>query len=740
MNLYIQTHATIYMRKFASLIALLLLTSIGVPAQSPKAVFKSIADGDSDKATERLEKISIKTRQEMPEMCTLAEAAVLALPERSLEEKIRGYEIFASHADEIRSSVHVEKVFKGDDISIYDVIRNIESASFNAVMHINTEETYRKYYALALGAEHSELNAIGRCVEEATYGNVMRSNDEQACIAFMEEFPRSEYITVVEGHRADIRYNEAMQSTDEATLESFIEEFKSYRYVDKVKTRLMNQRYQRIVRSNDLEQMRWFVETYPKYTDINRLKQTMANIEYPTLDDSREALERFISYYPAVRQVGEAKSRLNVLQIIDRCDIGEIFRYIKQHGYEASYTRMHRAIAKKFGFLILSNDISKVSMVRFVDRDGKIGYLSHDCRVVITPQYDDSTYLELNIPCQSSSDVFELLTTRKLALVVKDGLYGAINTAGQLVIPAKYQNIALLDSEVACIISTSANSEGHGTIYKCAIYDYNGILVEEERELKIGTGIDDYNNWDTTWFSANIEVKDTYNPWEKDIYSNGRHLATIYGGFNYLSPDYRWFRKENNENIYAISRNGKVTTLMFRSYDIEIIFDNIIMAESISSGNRLVIDLDSGSIKSSGKFRDMHPMAEDMILVQYTDNTFGYVGRSLTPMINTHYDRAYSFSCGTAAVILDNKGYLINKRGEQISDTYEDIAPLTGYKGLYKVMKDGKCGIIDANDDIIIAIEHEPLRSNHYTSDRLASIYCIKGIIEWAGGEKTPLY
>ena len=84
--------------------------------------------------------------------------------------------------------------------------------------------------------------------------------------------------------------------------------------------------------------------------------------------------------------------------------------------------------------------------------------------------------------------------------------------------------------------------------------------------------------------------------------------------------------------------------------------------------------------------------------------------------------------------------YLINKEGKQVSTIYDDIAPLAGCNGLYKVMINGKCGIIDANNDIIVEITHEPIKQNIYTSDKLSSIVCNNGVIEWGDGSKSLIF
>ena len=44
------------------------------------------------------------------------------------------------------------------------------------------------------------------------------------------------------------------------------------------------------------------------------------------------------------------------------------------------------------------------------------------------------------------------------------------------------------------------------------------------------------------------------------------------------------------------------------------------------------------------------------------------------------------------------------------------------------------------NDDIVVAIEYQPLQSGRYSSDRLTSIHSVAGVIEWANGVKTPIF
>ena len=728
-----------YMKKIYTTI-LLALCVMSAAAQSPRAVIKSIMEGDAEKAIERLEKISLKTRNEMPEMCILAEAALLSMEHQNNESKLRSYDMLTTHIKQISESENIEKTLKGDDITLQDIIAMIEQQSLNAVLEIDTESTYRSYIALAEKGNHSNIKPVLCKLEEKIFEGVMGERSVEACNKFLAEFPESKHRAEVEAHRANIRYDEAIASTDEDVMELFIADYPKHERVGDVATRLMEQRYQRIVLSEKLDDMKWFVDRYPNHHEIESLKQMMANIEYPTLKDSREALEAFVEYYPNVRQVGEANSRIAIFQIIDRADIGEIFRYIKKHGYDRNYTRMQRSIAQKHGYIILTQDINAVSLVRFRTIEGKVGYLNHDGRVVVEPKYDLKSYAGLGISSRHATDVFECRADRGMAMVFLENRSGAINGSGQLVIPAEYTNIAFLDSEIICVKPSTEGEEQTRGMVKCAVYDYKGAKVADERVYSTSPGAATSNNWDTSWFTANVSIKDTQDEWEKSIYVEGKCVGSIYGGLHYITPHYRWFQTQNDEKINVISRTGNITTLNFLSYELTVIYNNIIIAESISSGNRCVIDLDKQAIISKDKFRNMWAMNEGVILVQYLDNSFGFVDSNFEPCIKQSYDRAFSFSCGTAAVIKGTQAYLIDREGNKISTIYDDIAPLAGYKGLYKVMLNNKCGIIDANNDIIVEIEHEPIKQSHYSSEKLSSITCNNGVIEWSDGSKSLIF
>ena len=131
-------------------------------------------------------------------------------------------------------------------------------------------------------------------------------------------------------------------------------------------------------------------------------------------------------------------------------------------------------------------------------------------------------------------------------------------------------------------------------------------------------------------------------------------------------------------------------------------------------------------------------MSDDRMLVKNNDSTYTFLDKRLSPAISHRFNKAHSFCNGSAAVYNGNFWYLINKQGEQISANYEDLAPLREYSGLYVVMNEGKYGIIDAFDNVVVELKYE-LPNNGWQ----LPIYLQShngGIVEWKDGKKTQLY
>ena len=167
------------MRRVIAIILAVFITG-GIYAQSPKAVFKGLEENDIAKNTARFEKISNKTREKMPEMCYLAEAALLNMPKQLGTNKLRGYEILSEHIEDIRNSANIEKSFHNLDITLDDIIRNIENESSNYLMTLDTERDYVIYISWAKRGGHPNISQIESRLEDLRYTHTLAANSSRS--------------------------------------------------------------------------------------------------------------------------------------------------------------------------------------------------------------------------------------------------------------------------------------------------------------------------------------------------------------------------------------------------------------------------------------------------------------------------------------------------------------------------------------------------------------------------------
>lgn len=769
---------------YLTLLAMLMV--VCATAQSPRAVIKSIVEGkDSAEVESCFIKIEYKVRENMPEMYALADAMRYSTDYRNDEDRIHAYELLAEYIDQIRSSSNSEKVLKGISITIDDIIRDIEQKSFEAVVAKNNKATYRTYIALAERAGHSLKWDIEANFERCACEIAVSENSVEACNDFLEEFGSTQSAEQIRNLRRKLLYEEAMMTEDEDILKQFIDDpyFKDDKLMSDVKIRLMNIIGKRIESSQNIEEMREFISTYPSYSRIATIKQKMATIEYPTIEDSPESLARFIKYYGKdLNESRDARRRMQVFNLIERCSIAEIFQYLRGErivsngeeitsiGYDRHYPRMQRAIAQKHGYIILSQDITKVELIRFCTLDGKVGFFNQAGKVVVEPQFDLHKGGNPNpeIPSVDERDIFECTIERKIALVKQGDKFGVIDNTGKIIVPANYKHVWFLSNDIICAKEATENTNGTIT-YSCDVYNksYGNVV---QRDYRTGFGGDFYN-WDVTWFKgARVEFKDIISSdisdiGKKNLYIDGsfKPCNPVWGGCYELTSQYRWMMDSNDGNTddrntptWFISQSGGLTRIgiyLPSKENIKVIYDNVIMVDqasgdgnftkriynlSYSSNNN---DKDNVKTMTERDFSNVLPISEGLILVQYNDSNgyWGFVSRTFEDKITDSYNYASSFSCGRAAVRQGNKAYLIDKDGKIQSRIYDYIVPLEGYRGLFKVMKDGKYGIVDANDDIVVDISHDLKEQKGYQETTLNAIKCEHGVIEWKDG-KTQIF
>ena len=725
------------MKRISLLFASIIITQLAV-AQNPKAVLKSLTEGNITASTERYEKISDKTREKMPEMCYLAEAALLNMPNQPGEKKLKGYKILAEHKHSIIYSLNAEKTFHGLNITLDDVILNIENESCDYVIERNSEETYVHYITLAKQGEHHRLSELETHLERCRYDIITHSATIARCNLFLNTYPQSSHYNEVAATLMNLRYDEAMMSKKESIVENFIKDYPSHEKISDAQDHLMNLRYSRIFNAKNLADMKWFVELYPEHEKMAQMKQTMADIEYPTLENSREALAKFVAYYPTTTHVTEAQNRIDIFDIMERGDFSALVRYIVRNGYDKNFCALQRSVAKMHNYVILSDNIDNLALIRFGNSEGKIGYCDREGNIVVEPVFDNDFvryYFQLN-----TDSIDECTTERGMAIVSLNCTQGVINARGEYLLEPKYQQVGFWSEGIVAMKSIKYydNEEWEWAEYTYDLFDYDGNLVMSNQKIEHGSDVALYANWDTSWFTGDVHFKDSLiDVSVKELYINGKMYGNVMGGLVPFNDNYKLFNCFGDGQTHIINRVGEVLALNIILQDTSCLFGNVVGTKTQAWKN-VIIDLDSREILSYNEYSEIYPMSDELILVKHHDSTYTFLNKNLSPVFSRRYTFAHSFYHGSAAVCYNSRWYLINKAGEQISALYEDLAPLRSYQGLYVVMNNDKYGIIDSYGNVVVDIEYELPNNGWQLPIHLQSHN--GGIVEWRGGIKTQLF
>lgn len=680
----------------------MLLAAECVVAQNPKAVLKSVAEGDIEKGIEKYAKINDKTLNKQPEACILAKSALLAMSEQEGESKVRGYELLAQNIGSIRASEDVAKLCKSLGLSLEELITAIEEQSLEYVVGVDSEELYVDYLDDARKGKHSKLSDIERRLEHVRYQNIMQSESVERCTEFLKEYPESEYRTDVVKHRTTLYYKSAMSSNDEATLEQFIAEYPDYKLTTNVRERLMTLRYERITSSGDIEQMKGFVAMYPQHPELESLKQRMADIEFPTLQSTCEALEAFIAYYPNAKQTTEATKRLCIAKVAEQGSIKHFVEYVRTNGYDELYPTMLRHIYNKSKRYIITPDLSDVTLIHFANENGLSGYMDLEGNVVIEavyscerPEYGKGLY--------NTFMLSEFTTYRSVAATKLNGKWGVLDSKGGKVVEHKYEQISIIDNKIYAVsdISDTATDESGGDDvgYYCDVYDYEGNVVSTN---------------ELTFFT--LDYQQAYREF---VNNEGITLGT------YLTPKY--CLTYDNNVIKLVDRAGKGRKINWDTD--EGVTDNIVVIDLNENGmkGRYFVDISSFRAIKKCPYHRVYAMNSGRAMV-FDGSKYGFINEKLELVIPCEFDidTATSFNCGAMVVADGEKWGLINTKGEYILRDMDNILDIRGEKsqgynlpGVFITRKGRTYSVVDATGATLAQIEsyYNPTVTGNYIID-----------------------
>ena len=673
---------------------LLLITAFIVAqltvAQTPKAVFKSLAEGDIIASTERYEKISEKTREKIPEMCYLAEAALLNMPKQMGVNKLRGYEILSEHIDAILNSADSERSFQGLEIGLEQVIHTIEEESFRYLMTLDTERNYVIYITWAKRGGHPRLSEIEQRLEDLRYTHTMTATSTEDCDFFLATYPESMYRDDIAEHRTTLYYNEAMERNDEALLESFIANYPTFKLTPDAKQQLRALRYNRIfaAEANELNDMKWFLKEYPDTENIAELKQRMANIEFESLPSTSESLSAFIDYYGDVVQRHEAQRRLHLARIVESGSVRDFVEYVKSYGYDPYYSMMVRHIYEHSKRYILTPDINDVTLIRYASEEGLVGYMDFDGNMIIEPIYD-AKQVVFGTGHYNRAMLSEFTPNRHVVAVSLHGAWGAIDDKGEQIVDNKYQALTIYNNQIYAVpdISASESEYCDVEVFICDVYEMNGRFVKSGETTE----------WDSMPQMREFECNDGI--------ERGRYLTSKYGAMII-----------DNKNA-IIDRDNKSYTTNWNV--ISGVTDNIVVVELTlidGSKQRYFADLDSQELIKECPYSVVHPMSCGLAAVMQ-DDKYGFIDESLELKITPQFSLEFAnrFNCGLMVVrnsegvygIIDTSGELLMTTNTNIIDMSVGCYDQYKQKGLFLICDESLYTLIDTTGTILATIKSE---------------------------------
>lgn len=643
----------------------LLAAGIIAQAQSPRAVIKAILAGeDHASVAQKYDKAVEKHDFGEPAMI-LANDMIL----QSEGQSVFAYVNYCAHRAEIEGNEDIIKMLKSLKADINTIFNQMESISAIKVMEEDQESSYDKYIQVAELNAHPMLKILKQAREKKAFGDVCAANTIQEFDRFLAKYPDGvqSRIDSVVAMRTDLVFDTVMVSTAEQASVDFIADYPEYKRIDEVKTHLSDIRFDIAVADGGMELLRNFVELYPAYPRVDQVIRMLSVLEYEILDiKDLVAVASYVEKYPAAEHTPELVELLAYEKIIETADLAAIFAYVKEHGYEAGFSRMIRAVARIHGKAIVTPDIREVDMVRFIDASGKVGYWNLRGEVAVEPVFDVFTPSG-DYPYDVAHGV-EFLSGRNAAAVCNAGLCGVVNRNGEMVVPLNGVGVVMDDRIRLLVRQTGGGSHPE---YATEEYDFSGA------PLSMGTYVK----------SREASLCDRHGEFDPGVsfeFKNGRINSTV----NVCLEATGFFR-------YIVNHDG--STLNQKVSSFQAYTDEYIVTE------RGLTNVSNWIVAGPDPYDDHHFIKDGRILV-CKGGKYGYLDDKMAVVIPLQYLSAEDF-CGATALVDGNK--LIDRDGNIVFEA-SAIAPFNtllpelkwAHYMLYRYERDGAEGLVDSTGHV----------------------------------------
>ena len=504
-----------------------------------------------------------------------------------------------------------------------------------------------------------------------------------------------------------------------------------------------------------------FLSLYPDAEQYNEIKRRYEKSLYLEETSSGEIAEyvNFIQSHPENPYVMDAMDMIYA-KSIDHNTVDEYARFIKNHPENRNVDKAWRVL-----YALYMKEYSQERMAEFrldypnypftdelmkdfslsfstfypIRHDGKWGFIDSTGKTMIAPKYEWVS--EFN---------------EGLAMISKKGKIGFIDKAGELKIPAMYDEAEVFKNGYAVVV----NDEKYGVINKANlvhipfIYDEIGEFVDNIAYFKKGDKYG-YINED------NKEVVDPVYDGCGD-FKNGYAYVEINGKYGVIDRkgeivipvEYEWLEtfKDGIARVKLDGKYGMYNTFGTLITD-TVYYDNLgvfsdglcLAAEGEKHGyldqtGELKIDMDYdfelaalnwgqfengyAKVKIRDKFAMIDTLGQRFLPAVFEDiggysdeliavkkrGKWGFCDGKARLIIPYRYEYAWGFiGDSLSRVRKDDKMGYINKEGnEEIYVEYDDISDFI--KGRAKAMKNGKYGLIDRKNNVVVPFEHSEMK------------------------------
>ena len=343
-------------------------------------------------------------------------------------------------------------------------------------------------------------------------------------------------------------------------------------------------------------------------------------------------------------------------------------------------------------------------MIPFRTKEGMYGFLNEAYELIIPPRYDKYQKFENGI-----------------ALVEKNGKHGGVDTKGNEVIPVKYNSLGY--RFLSGLLRVTDESGKSGYVDKSG-NEVIPLKFDKAQSFNEGTGL------------AVVQKNGRYGM----IDTKGK--TKIPFKYEYMS-DYELTRLD----LIEVKRNGKIGFLNGEGKTvIPVTFDKIVKSFFERRTAVLMKDGKQGVFNAQGKALvevkyDTIAEFKDGLAFAKLDGKYGFVDSNGNAVIPFKYDSVYDFMKGFAEVHLNGTSFIINKKGE-IQEGKEFILVSKFSEGIAMAMQHGKYGYVDENNRLLTSFKYDFLR---FFQDGMGMVAVQKdaysrlyGFVDRSGKEVIP--